>query len=253
MDKSSLGDRMKRYEAVTQDVLMIKTPVIIRLDGKAFHTFTKRFKEFDQSLEVGPFSAGMFECMQTTASMLVHYIQGAKVAYSQSDEISILCCDWNSYEAQQWFGGKIQKIVSISAAMASMAFYGRYEQWELIEYLPHRPLFDSRVFNIPREDVVNYFIWRQKDASRNSVNMLGQFHFSHKELQGLKIQDVKDKLWLEKKISWEDLPTWQKRGFCVPAKNTLSSASCVPDHDIPLFTKDRDYIERWLNGYEGEM
>ena len=245
---------MKQYESVTQDVLMRRTPVIIRLDGKAFHTFSKNFKKFDQSLEHSPFSYGMYDCMKTAACMLVHYIQGARIAYSQSDEISILCTDWTTFDTQQWFGGKIQKIVSVSAAMASSAFYGRYEQWDRIDYLPHRPLFDSRVFNLPMEEVANYFIWRQKDALRNSVNMLAQFHFSHKELQGLKVPEVKEKLLTEKKINWDELPVWQQRGFCVPSKNQFSSASVVPDEEIPVFTEDRPYSAKWLDAeHEGEM
>ncbi len=246
MDKTSLGDRMKEYESVTQDVLMRRTPVIIRLDGKAFHTFTKRFKDFDDSLNETPFSTDMKDCMITTATFLTHYIQGARIAYAQSDEISILCTDWATFDTQQWFGGKIQKIVSVSASLASTAFQSMYEHYEHIDYVPHKPLFDSRVFNLPKEEVTNYFIWRQKDAMRNSVNMLGQYHFPHRELMGKKVDEVRDMLYKKYHVDWLGLPTWMKRGFCVQSNHAVSSRGPVPDMDIPEFTQDREYIEKWL-------
>ena len=252
VDKTSLGDRMKGYEAVSQDILMKRTPVIIRVDGRAFHTFTRRFKEFDPNLKDSPFSHCMQHCMQSAAVFLTHYIQGARISYVQSDEISVLLTDWNTYESEQWFGGKIQKIVSIASAMASTAFYSMYEQYEKIDYMPHRPLFDARVFNLPMEEVTNYFIWRQQDAMRNSVNMLGRFYFSAKQLHGKKNADVKE-MMLEKEVDWNVIPTWQQRGFCIPSKIAISSAMCTPDSEIPVFTEDRDYIERWLGNYQGEM
>ena len=248
MDKTSLGDRMKGYEAVPQNILMKRTPVIIRLDGKAFHTFTKR-KAFKQ--DDSPFSDIMSACMIQTAMALTRGIQGAAFTYSQSDELSILLRDWATFDTQQWFGGKIQKIVSISASMASHAFYRGYEPIEKLDW-EQRPLFDSRVFNLPFEEVTNYFIWRQQDAMRNSVNMLGQFHFSHKELHGKKIQDVKDMLE-SKGISWDDIPIDRQRGFCVSQTTAYSSFGPHPDQKIPIFTEDREYVEKWLTDYDGEM
>jgi tRNA(His) 5'-end guanylyltransferase len=254
MDKTSLGDRMKGYEAVTQGVLMKRTPVIIRLDGKAFHTFTKRLNDFDDSLNESPFSEVMYHCMASTAVGLTHYIQGARIAYSQSDEISILCTDWATFDTQQWFAGKIQKIVSVSAAMAATFFYAAYENYEYIDYAPHRPLFDARVFNVPKEDVCNYFIWRQKDAIRNSINMLGQYHFPHRELQGKKVDEVRQMCYDKKQADWYSLPTWMQQGFCVESTCAISSFGPYVNDDIPTFTEDREYIEKWLDGdYQGEM
>lgn len=253
MDKTSLGDRMKGYEIVTQDVLMKRTPVIIRLDGKAFHTFTKRLNNFDDSLNKSPFSEVMYNCMASTAIGLTHYIQGAKIAYSQSDEISILCTDWATFDTQQWYGGKIQKIVSVSAAMAATFFYAAYEQHEKIDYAPHRPLFDSRVFNLPKEEVNNYFIWRQKDAMRNSVNMLGQYHFPHRELQGKKVDEVRQMCYEKYGADWYSLPTWQKMGFCVLSTTAISSRGPQLWENIPVFTEERDFVEKWLENYDGEM
>ena len=101
----------------------------------------------------------------------------------------------------------------ISAALASTAFYAVYEKFDPIEYMPHRPMFDSRVFNLPMEEVTNYFIWRQKDARRNSVNMLGQYHFPHRELHGKKVDEVQDMLYKKFDVNWLGLPTWMKQGF----------------------------------------
>jgi len=246
MDKTSLGDRMKGYEAVPQNILMKRTPVIIRVDGKAFHTFTKRLEDKT------PFSQVMSHCMISAASYLTHYVQGACFAYGQSDEISLLLRDWQTFDTQQLYGGKVQKIVSISAAMATSAFYATYEKLAYpIEYTPERPLFDSRVFNVPYEEVVNYFVWRQKDAMRNSVNMLGQYHFSHKQLQGKKVPDVKEML-MEQKTPWEDQSLLNQRGFVVEKTHSFSARSCNYDAEIPIFTEDREYIEKWLGDYDGE-
>ena len=119
--------------------------------------------------------------------------------------------------------------------------------------MPHRPLFDSRVFNIPREEVANYFIWRQKDAMRNSVNMLGQYHFSHRELQGKKIDEVQRMCYDKHDADWYALPTWMKQGFCVQASHEVSSSGPQFDDDIPDFTQDRMYVEKWLGeGYPEE-
>jgi len=141
----------------------------------------------------------------------------------------------------------------VSAAIASTAFYSTYENYEKIDYMPHRPLFDSRVFNIPREEVANYFIWRQKDAMRNSVNMLGQYHFSHRELQGKKIDEVQRMCYDKHDADWYALPTWMKQGFCVQASHEVSSSGPQFDDDIPDFTQDRMYVEKWLGeGYPEE-
>ena len=247
MDKASLGDRMKGYEGVSQSVLMKRTPVIIRVDGKAFHTFTKQFcKDGD------PFSQTMQTSMVNVAAYLTHNIQGAVVSYTQSDEVSVLLKDWNAFETQQWYGGKIQKIASVSAAMASTAFYASYEYLEgPIEKYVHRPLFDSRVFNVPFDDVVNYFVWRQKDAMRNSVNMLGQHYFSPNQLHGKKVDDVK---YMLKNVSpWEELTIAHQRGICVEKTSFISPVSSSIDEEIPIFTEDRMYIRKWLGDYDGEV
>ena len=246
MDKTSLGDRMKGYEACTQSTLLRRTPVIIRVDGKAFHTFTRAFKD-DSTPD--PFSPIMHSLMVNTAMMMMHNIQCAQIAYTQSDEISILLRDWDKHETQQWFAGKLQKIVSVSAAMASAYFnYFLAKEVGPLDYAGAVPLFDSRAFQLPKEEVANYFIWRQQDATRNSVQMLGRHHFSHKEMHGKNVSGVQDLLMLQKGVNWNDIDVWKKRGTCViPSPDVLDSSSAVfVDENIPIFTKDRNYVERHL-------
>lgn len=242
-DRSTLGDRMKDYEYVTRAFTLRRTPVIIRVDGKAFHTFTKRVNpDMDPSLQDGPFSTCLHNIMVATTQALVANLQNAVIGYTQSDEISILLCDWANVDTQQWFGGNIQKMVSISASIASTAFNMAYQQTFGVTPMSFAELaqFDARVFNLPRSDVANYFIWRQQDASRNSVQMLGHWHFSQREMHGKTNSEVQDMLMLERDVNWNDLPTWAKRGTCV-----LDRGKQV-DESIPIFTQDRNYIEQTL-------
>lgn len=248
MDKTSIGNRMKAYERVTKAKLMRRTPVIIRLDGKAFHTWTNCLTRLDASLVNSPFSDMMHDCMSSTANELVGRIQNATISYTQSDEISILLNDWKSLKTEQWFDGNIQKIVSISASMATAYFNDSMQRHTFNTDIDNRDIplafFDSRVFNIPKEEVANYFVWRQQDATRNSINMLGQFYFSHKELQGKNTNQVQDMLMMSLghggplNINWNDLDIWKKRGYCATRD--------YMDDAIPIFTQDREYIERHL-------
>ena len=242
MDKTNLGNRMKGYEHVSRTKLTRRTPVIIRLDGKAFHTWTKCLTRLDASLEISPFSDMMHDCMSSTANELVGRIQNATISYTQSDEISILLNDWKGLKTDQWFDGNIQKIVSVSASMATAYFNDYVQRHKLNIDIDNRDIplafFDSRTFNIPKEEVANYFVWRQQDATRNSINMLAQYHFSHNTLQGKNTDQVQEMLFRDLNINWNDLATWKKRGYCA----TL--VGC--DDGIPIFTKARDYIERHL-------
>lgn len=240
-NKDSLGARMKSYESVPKNFLMSRTPVLIRLDGRAFHTFTKR-SVIKQSLVTDPFSHVMHDCMTSTTMELCKQIQNVKLAYTQSDEITLLLTDWDTLETQQWFNGNIQKITSLSAAIATNAFNAAYRQYEQIENCSKLPTFDSRVFNMPKEDVVNMLVWRQQDATRNSVNMLAQYHFSHKELQGKRNNEMQDMLMLGKGVNWNDIDTWKKRGSCV----VRVDGQWVIDDSIPIFTQDREYIQRFV-------
>lgn len=225
MDRSSLGNRMKHnYEQAYSFRLPLRMPTIIRLDGKAFHTFTRGFAR--------PFDLSFMQAMATVTEYLCRSVQTAVFGYTQSDEISLLLHPYQRLDSQPWFDNEIQKIVSVSASMASSILsriYGR------------EALFDARVFVLPEAEVVNYFIWRQQDASRNSLNMLAQSIYSHRQLQGRKSPDIHDML-MNRSINWNDLPTYQKRGTClVPGEETW-----IVDQDCPIFSQDRQYIERLL-------
>ncbi len=252
MDKTSLGDRMKEYEATSQGNVLRRTPVIIRVDGKAFHTFTKCFRDADAP---DPFSPVMHKLMTQTAMTMMAETQCAVLAYTQSDEISILLRDWDRHETQQWFGGKLQKMISVSAAQAAAYFnFFLTREVGLLDYVSAVPLFDSRVFQLPMDEVTNYFVWRQQDATRNSVQMLGRHFFSHKAMHGKNVSNIQDMLMDIHGENWNDIDTWKKRGTCVlPNPDKLdSSANVVVDEEIPIFTKNREYIEDRLAGLDHE-
>jgi len=243
MDKTSLGDRMKGYEHVNRDFLMRRTPVIIRVDGKAFHTWTKHGLPVEEN-STDPFNTTMHNAMVATACMIMRTAQNAKVAYTQSDEISILLNDWGTLQTDQWFAGNIQKIASVAASAATAAFNHTFNASNFYDLA----MFDARVFNVPKEEVNNYFIWRQQDATRNSIQMLARHYFSHKELHRKNVSQLQDMLMLEHGVNWNDLDTWKKRGSCVvwnPDKFD-SSEQFYRDENIPIFTKDREYIEKFL-------
>lgn len=211
MKADSLGDRMKEnYENRTRYSLPRRTYTIIRLDGKAFHTFTKSFSR--------PYDARISTWMDATAFALCHQIQGVKFAYTQSDEISLVLTDFEGNQTQAWFDGNIQKITSISAAIATAAFNSAIisSGQEVGGYA----LFDSRVFTIPDStEVANYFIWRQQDAVRNSIQMLAQSLYSHKELQGKNSSELQE-LTFQKGKNWNDVSVRNKRGGFIIKEST---------------------------------
>lgn len=204
----------KNYESRYKFFLTRRTPVIIRLDGKAFHTYTRGLDK--------PFDEGLIEDMQQTALYLCKNIQGAKCGYVQSDEISILITDYDTLQTDAWFDYNVQKIVSISASLASSKFNqirykrkwnNRDEDYISEEDLYNTPLanFDSRCFNIPKEEVSNYFLARQKDAVKNSISMLAQSLYSHKELEFKNQSDLQEMIF-QKGQNWNDLHWSKKRG-----------------------------------------
>ncbi|QDP42940.1 tRNA-His guanylyltransferase [Bacillus phage vB_BmeM-Goe8] len=234
--RDSFGDRMKGYENSYRTKLPKRMPVIIRIDGKAFSSYTKGM--------VKPFDEDLTAVMWETCIYLLQNIAGAKLAYTQSDEISILVTNYDKLTTESWFDNNLQKIVSVSASMATAKFNEAIKQ-----YYPEKglALFDSRAYVLPRDEVNNYFLWRQQDATKNSVSMVAQANFSHQSLQGLNGSKMQDKLMLEKGINWNDLPTWQKRGACVIKecyyKGEALRTRWVPDMETPIFSKDRDYID----------
>lgn len=243
----SLGNRMKAYEVTSQQTLIRRMPVIIRLDGKAFHTWTKRLKHIDPELTAEgtkvPFSNMMNKAMSFTTEALFSDIQNCAFAYTQSDEISLFIRDWDTLETEAWFGNNVQKMVSVGAATATAAFNFFFK--DHIEKLSDCAKFDARVFNLPREEVVNYFIWRQNDATRNSVQMLGHLHFSQREMHNKSNSEVQDMLMTQQKINWNDIDTWMKRGCSVYRSSVdpeTNRAAVLLDREIPIFTKDREFV-----------
>ena len=291
MDTSDLANRMKEYEKRNQYYLQKRTPVAIRVDGRSFHTFTKGFKR--------PFDDILMKSMQETAKYMCENIQGAKLAYVQSDEITIILTDYDTLETDCWFNYRTDKLCSISASMATMAFnrvfvknvdeWGRltFPNWDeggtneevdvdLLKLndayqraIGKGAMFDARCFNIPKEEVTNLIYWRQLDATRNSIQMVGQANFSHKELQNKSCNDIQDMLHEQKGINWNDYPTVCKRGtaciknrkiieyldeFKVTAKlidSTKTENSWIIDTEMPILKgEDRTYIDDLI--YIGE-
>jgi len=227
MDKTSLGDRMRGYIEVANTRLVKRTPVIVFVDGKKFHNYTREMTK--------PFSKTLIENMQVTAIALCEEIEGARIAFTQSDEISILVTNYTSLEQGAYFDFRVQKIASIAASTATEAFNGT-------ENLPYGAKFDARCFNLPREEVANYFVWRQQDWTRNSVQMLARSKFTQEELYKKDQNAMQEMLFKEHNINWNDLSTVLKRGSCVTKDFNIWRV----DDDIPIFTQNREYIERYV-------
>jgi len=275
MDKSDLAKRMKEYESVSKTTLMRKTPVAIRIDGKAFHTFTRGFQK--------PFDEILIKSMQETMKYLCENIQGCVLGYTQSDEISLILVDYKKLTSSAWFDYEVQKMCSIAASMTTMAFnkffyenviyYNAMSKIDMSEKeYPYTKvyskavnkgaMFDARCFNIPKEEVTNLIYWRQLDASRNSIQMVGQANFSHTELQNKSCNDIQDMLMTQKGINWNDLPTYQKRGSCcvrnkivIESDDIIGTAQLrdtsksenewIIDTEIPIFKgEDREYVDK---------
>lgn len=269
---ASLKDRMLGYEKVTNTYLTKKTPVILRLDMRSGHSFTKGFNK--------PFDEMFMNTMQNTMSYLCSNIQGCVFAYTESDEITLVLIDYQTIDTCAWFDYRVQKLCSVSASMATMAFnkyfyenvntsYSITQAHELMDEYKEKlfetywnavdkgAMFDARCFNIPKEEVVNALIYRQQDCTRNSIQMLAQSEFSHKELQGKNQSQVQDMLMLECGINWNDLDTYKKRGSCCIKEEVQNPDVDIKDGPVvitkwkidlnpPIFTQDRNYIERFI-------
>jgi tRNA(His) guanylyltransferase len=233
-----IGDRFKTYERCFDLSLPRRAPMVIRVDGRAFHGIALQ----------KPFDVDFFDCMIHTATILCQQIQGAVLAYQQSDEISVIARDDLQPSTEPWVGKRLSKILSLSAAIATAAFNersgGKYG---------HRQ-FDSRAFVLPDlSEVTNYLIWRQQDATRNSVSMAAHAAFSHKSLHRQNTSQMLDRLRLEAGRPWEATPTHFKRGAVLRPVKVLKKVPFLDqeverrewqaDCEIPIFTQDRAYIE----------
>jgi len=276
-DNSGLGKRIKEnYEFRARHYLPRRTHTIIRLDGKAFHSYVKGLDK--------PFDEGLIEDMQLTTAYLCENIQGCKFGYTQSDEISLLLTDFDKLETSAWFDGNIQKITSISASMAAAKFnqLRMLRKTSVVETSqpqgPHEinsikaltdyeiegfklAVFDSRTFTIPEKDeVLNYFLWRQRDAEKNSVAMLAQSLYSHSELHKKNGSDMQE-MCFQKGHNWNNLDASKKRGSFIMKRRyvngILDSETQINEEnanqfttrhkwevveDTPFFGKDREQI-----------
>ena len=293
----ALGTRMKEYyEQVSKTRLVRRMPVAIRIDGKAFHTFTKWFKK--------PFDSILMKSMQQTMKYLCENIQGCVFGYTQSDEITLILVDYKKLNSSAWFDYEVMKMCSIAASMATMAFnkfFARevdkwgfetfgwvwhdggtndpevidFPEWKLSEIyakaIKKGAMFDARCFNIPKEEVTNLIYWRQLDATRNSIQMVGQANFSHKELQNKSCNMIQDMLHEQKGINWNDYPTVCKRGtalikktitkeqpfiddmieysFNNPKNNIVAQTTeWIIDTKMPILKgEDREYVDKLIN------
>ena len=288
MDRSDLAIRMKEYyEKIPRTKLIRRMPVAIRIDGKAFHTFTRGFEK--------PFDMILIKSMQDTMKYLCENIQGCVLGYTQSDEINLILVDYKKLNSDAWFDYEVQKMCSVAASMATMAFnrfFGRNVNEAYSYYIDNLPdecskviddhvvildpgekifdiyydkideaMFDARVFNIPKEEVTNLIYWRQLDATRNSIQMVGQAHFSNNELDEKTCNMIQDMLMVQKGINWNKLPTELKRGSCCIKEKyypelvsgdeecsidaTSVRTRWVIDKEIPIFKGEgRQYIDK---------
>ena len=247
-----IGNRFKEYyENRSKTYLMRRSNVIVRIDGCHFHNYCKGLQK--------PFDPIFIKTMQQTTKSLCENIQGCKIGYVESDEISLLLTDYDTLQTDAWFNYSVQKICSVSASMAAL-FFNKYWQKNVVElsafYKSKSELgayFDARAFNLPKEEVTNYFIWRQNDATRNSIQSLAQANFSQKQIHSMNNSQLQDKLHEEKGINWNDCKTVEKRGSCVihVFDKSINRSKWIIDEEIPIFTQNRDYIENILKKLEG--
>ena len=244
--------RMKKYEFVSSHYLATRTPVIIRIDGKSFHTFTRGFNK--------PFDEILARSMRETMKYLCENIQGCVLGYTQSDEITLVLVDYKNIDSCAWFDYNIQKCASVSASMATLVFNRFFEKnvnthfndyfdsmeideedkrycERLKRAIEKGAMFDARAFNIPKEEVCNNLLWRQNDATRNSIQMVGRAYFSHNQLDKKSANEIQDMLILEKGVNWNNYPTKYKRGSCCIRKTDekTGKSKWVIDNEIPIF------------------
>jgi tRNA(His) 5'-end guanylyltransferase len=234
-DNTPLAARMKRYEHAYRDYLPRRTHTLMRLDGKAFHSYLKGAER--------PYDHGFIAQMNLVAIRLCEEAQGAQFAYVQSDEISLLLTDFETPQTEPWFGGNSNKLLSVPASLAA-AYLGRLRVTQT-----QIPQFDNRLWTMSDPvEVANYFVWRQRDAVSNSIQMAGQTYFSHAELTGKSTNNIQEMLFTKHDVNWNDFPAGCKRGRVVfrdPEEGWVAAAAphfaaepgnFLADHIPPLPT-----------------
>lgn len=243
-----LEDRMKMYEEAARTTLPRRMPIIVRVDGKAFSKYTKQLEK--------PFDRNFISVMEEVATALCQEVQGTQLAYVQSDEVSLLIHGYKKFESEPWFGNQVQKMTSVAAAVAAATFTAKsWRMWRKPKSgMPsvndiEPAYFDARAFVLPEHDVVNYFLWRQRDGLRNSVQQFAYHHLSHKQIFGKSTAEMKE---MCKAVGhdWDALPPTQRKGRCVyrhfEVVNGVERGHFRVDTDIPLFNENQEYITRHL-------
>jgi tRNA(His) guanylyltransferase len=223
--KDELGARMKEfYEDALRIVLPRCTYVVVRIDGRAFHSFTRELER--------PYCRPLADALDHAAQALCKEMIGCRFAYGQSDEYSFLLTDLESEDAHLWFDGNVQKIVSVAASVFTGAFNRCFTSTLFAS-------FDARVMVIPqRSEVEKYFLWRQLDASANSLNMLASAHYSHTELLR-KTTAEKHEMLHSKGLNWAKEPADFKRGRVV----RKAQSGWLLDLEIPIFNRETAYLD----------
>lgn len=227
--KDELGQQIKRdYEDALRLYVPRRTHVVVRIDGRAFHQFTRNLER--------PYCRRLADALDMAALQVASEMIGCLFGYGQSDEYSFVLADTAPADAALWFDGNIQKIVSVSASIFTAAFNKAFENSE-------PAAFDSRLLVIAqRREVEKYLLWRQLDASANSLNMLASAHFSHKELLG-KSTAEKHELLHTKGVNWAKEPADFKRGRAVVRE---TDGGWTIDREIPVFNREPAYLETAL-------
>lgn len=212
------------YEDALRLYVPRRTHIVLRIDGRGFHTFTAKLER--------PYCRPLADALDEAALRLCHEMIGCRFAYGQSDEYSFVLSDMEPATAPLWFDGNIQKIVSVSASLFTGFFNKAFD-------CPQPGAFDCRILVIAqRSEVEKYLLWRQLDASANSLNMLASAHFSHKELLGRSTAE-KHELLHSKGINWAKQPADFKRGRAVIRHPETGWGI---DRDIPIFNRVPAYL-----------
>ena len=217
-----LGDRMKMYENITRTHLLPRTPIIIRVDGKAFHTWTRGMEK--------PYDKRIKNAFDFVVDHLFGSMQGLRIAYHQSDELSLFLHTWNTFETEQWLGGGVQKIASVAASMVT-AWFNRHIDTCAgdLKVADNPALFDARVFTLPKEEVVNYFIWRGRDASRNAINGYAHCKFGQSYCQNKPTAELLNEIPAEE---WAQVPPWFQFGTLCTGLGNLSTTAMSRIYDV---------------------
>lgn len=243
----TLKDRIKRYEEVSDTKLVNHQPVIVRLDGKSFHTLTKTLDK--------PYDEDFSQAMTSTMWHLLRTVSNCVFGYTSSDEISLVLIE-PSVMADSWFDNRVSKLTSVIAAEASTFFrdYLRNTFGSRKKFLPllSQAIFDARAFNIPKHDIINYFLFRQRDSIRNAISGVGQSLYSQKELNGLNSAQLIDKFKKEKNIDfWEDYPkefAYGKIAYGIPVEmlNQFYTDVMIPAEN---FAENKEFFKPFIPDY----